>query len=156
MRITSSSPERLEIVDHPWFLWFVLTVISLPMIYAAVTAWSDGFLLRLFVGGLGFGALWLMHHFAPIQRFTFDRTSGLLTHEVQRVTGSRYWESQIADIERAVSEGQGGNDDGLQRVTLLTKTGRYPMESGYTARPSDPIVEAINAWLINLHGPTAP
>lgn len=146
MKVTANTPDRLEITDHPWFLWLTLTALSVPMLYATITGSVDGILIRLFVGGMGLGALWLMHHFAPIQRFTFDRATGLMTHEVTRINGRRVWESPLSDIKRAVPEGE-GRDDGLKRVTLVMETGPYPMESGYTARPAEPIVNAINRWL---------
>ncbi len=147
MKITRTSPDRLIIEDRPWFLWLLLPGLGAPSLFAALTGQVDGWGATLLVAALGIGALWVAWHYAPFQRFTFDRSTGTLTHQVTRLNGTKSWERPLTDIRRAADEGHYSDGSRMQRVTLLTTDGRYPLESGFTSSSRAPVIAAINDWL---------
>ena len=147
MKIVQTTPRRLVIEDRPWFLWLLLPVLALPSLYASLTGQIDGVWTTLLVGGLGAGMLWIVHHFAPFQRLTFDRDTGLFTHDLYRITGRARFERPLAEIKCAADEGHYSDGTRLSRVTLLTTDGRHPLESGFSSRNPKPVIQVINAWL---------
>ena len=148
MRIARNTPDRLVIEDRPWFLWITLGMIGAGALLAVMTDHFSGFVERFLVTSVGAGTLVIAWRFAPFQRIVFDRTSGTLRHTLKRVTGTQTWEKPLADIERATDEGHWDSEgDRLERVTLITRDGPYPLESGFSGRSARPMVEAINAWL---------
>ena len=148
MKVIESTPDLLVIEDRPWFLWIILGVLGASSVLAGFSGQTAGptETTVVFVVGLGaFGVLW---HFAPFQRFTFDRTSGVFTHRVIRVTGRRTWERPLSDIRRAADEGNRRDGARLERITLLTHdTDRHPLESGFSSQSRKPVIDAINEWL---------
>ena len=148
MKVIETTPDRLVIEDRPWFLWIILTLLGTSSIIAGFGGQTAGptETTVVFVVGLGaFGVLW---HFAPFQRFTFDRSSGVFTHRVIRVTGRKTWERPLSDIRRAADEGNWRDGARLERITLLTHDGnRHPLESGFSSQSRKPVIDAINEWL---------
>ena len=147
MRIVRTTPDVLVIEDRPWFLWITLPVLGAPTVVAAFTGQVDGFWTTLLVGAIGLGVFWFMHHFAPFQRFTFERETATFIHDVYRVTGHKRWTVPLGDIERAAEQAQWSDGTRLERVALITKDGKYPLESGFSNRRAQPTIDAINAWL---------
>ena len=147
MKVVQTTDTLLVIEDRPWLLWILLPILGLPALFAAATGQVGGVWPTLLVGGMGVVSLWVLHHFAPFQRFRFNRSTGLLTHHVYRLTGSGAWEVPLSDIRRAVDQGHHSDGTRMSRVTLLTVHGTHPLESGYTNRNIKPVVKAINDWL---------
>lgn len=150
MKIAQSTPDRLVIEDRPWFLWITLPVLGGAALIGALTGQVEGWGATVLVACLGAGIFGILWHFAPYQRFIFDRPSATFTHEVYRLTGQRVWSRPLADIKRAAGEGNWSDGARLERVTLLTRDGRHPLESGFSSAPRTPLIQAINDWL----GPT--
>ncbi len=147
MKIVEQTPERLVIEDRPWFLWIILPCLGTPAIFSALTGGVDGWIPSLLVLCIGVAALWVAWHFAPFQRFTFDRKTLTFTHQVTRLIGSQAWEKPLSDIRRAADEGHWSDGSRLERVTLLTEDGRYPLESGFTGFSRKAVIDEINGWL---------
>ena len=147
MKVTETTPERLVIEDRPWLLWVMLYGMGGGALFAALTGQADGWGVTLLVAALGLGAIWVAWHFLPFQRFTFDRPSATFTHEIRRLTGRQSWSRPLSEIRRATDEGSWSDGNRLERVTLLTKDGPYPMEAGFTGTPRAPVIRAINDWL---------
>ena len=152
MKVAETTPDRLVIEDRPWFLWIILPILGAPALFAALTGQVDGWGATILVAALGFGTFWVLWHFAPFQRFTFDRSAGTFTHEVYRLRKYRVWERPLSDIRRAADEGHWSDGSRLERVTLLTTDGRHPLESGFSSQKRKPVIEAINAWLEDNRG----
>lgn len=127
MKIVLSTSDRLVIEDRPWFLWSILPLLGGPALFAALTGGVDGWGATILVACLGAGALGVLWHFAPFQRFIFDRPAGTFTHEVHRLNGRRVWTRPLADIRRAADEGSHSDGARLDRITLLTGDGRLPL-----------------------------
>lgn len=148
MKVIETTPDRLMIVDRPWFLWIILTLLGTSSIIAGFSGQTAGPTETnvVFVVGLGaFGVLW---HFAPFQRFIFDRQNGVFTHRVIRITGRKTWERPLSEIRRAADEGNWRDGARLERITLLTHDGdRHPLESGFSSQSRRPVIDAINEWL---------
>ncbi len=147
MKIVETTPDLLIIEDRPWFLWILVPVLACPPLYASVTGQVDGTWETILCFCLGVGMFWFLHHFAPFQRFTFDRTSGTFTHWIKRINGTRDWHVPLSEIQRAAEQAQWSDGTRLERVALITKGGRHPLESGFSSRRAKPMVEAINTWL---------
>ena len=147
MKIVEITPSRLVIEDRPWFLWILIPVLAGPALFAALTGQVDGTWQTLLVGATGVTFFWVMHHFAPFQRFIFDRDAALFTHAIRRINGGRSWTLPLGDIRRAADQGSWSDGTRLERVILLTKNGRHPLESGYSSRRAKPMIDAINSWL---------
>ncbi len=148
MKVTETSPDRLVIEDRPWFLWLAFGILGgAALISALLGLVEGGWAERLLVGLLGAGALGVGWHFAPFQRFTFDRANSTFTHDIRRITGARTWTRPLREIRRAADEGNWSDGSRLERITLLTEDGRYPMESGFTSQSRNQVIKAINAWL---------
>ena len=147
MRIAKNTPDKLVIEDRPWFLWITLGVIGCGALLATFTSQFSSKVERILVTCLGAGTLWIAWHYAPFQRMTLNRETGTFAHEVRRLTGSRTWEKPLTEIDRATDEGQWSDGARLERVTLITKGGPYPLQSGFSGRSARPVVEAINTWL---------
>lgn len=147
MKIVEHTPDRLLIEDRPWFLWILIPVLALPALFASLTGQLSSLGETVLVGALGIGMFWFLHHFAPFQRFTFDRATGRFTHTIQRINGRKSWIVPLSDIERAAEQAHWSDGARLERVALITKDGRHPLESGYSSRRAKPTIDAINAWL---------
>ena len=147
MNIVEQTPKRLVIEDRPWFLWIILPCLGVPAVFSALTGGVDGWVATIIVLAIGIAALWVAWHFAPFQRFTFDRDAQTFTHNVTRLNGSRTWETPLSDIRRAADEGHWSDGNRLERITLLTEDGRYPLESGFTGFSRKAVIDEINSWL---------
>ena len=147
MKIVEQTQARLVIEDRPWFLWIILPCLGIPAIVSALTGNVDGWAGTIIVASIGIGALWVAWHFAPFQRFIFDRDTATFVHKVARLNGSQTWEKPLKDIRRAADEGHWSDGARLERVTLLTQDGRYPLESGYTGFSRKAVIDSINNWL---------
>lgn len=147
MKIVLSTADRLVIEDRPWFLWITLPLLGGPALFAALTGRVEGWGTTILVGCLGAGAFAVLWHFAPFQRFIFDRPAATFTHEIHRLTGRQVWTRPLADIRRAADEGNWSDGARLERVTLLTRDGRHPLESGFSSTSKAPIIKTINDWL---------
>ncbi len=147
MKIVSSDVERLVIESRPWFLWLILFGLGAMAVVSALTGRVDGTFETVLVFLLGLGALWVGWRFEPFQRFEFDRATDTFTHTLTRLNGSEVWTRPLSGIERAAEEGSWSDGARSQRVTLLTKDGRYPLESGFTGFARQPLIDAINQWL---------
>ena len=147
MKVIETTPDSLVIEDTPWFLWVFMIGMGLVTLANALTGRVDGWGATLLVGTLGAGLLWVAWRFLPFQRFTFDRASGVFTHQVRLLTGSQTWQRPLSDIRRAADEGHWSDGARLERVTLLTAEGRYPLESGFSGTSRSTVIRAINDWI---------
>lgn len=147
MKVTLTTPDRLVIEDRPWFLWISLYGLSATFFFAALTGRTGGAVITLVVLLLGAGALAVGWHFAPFQRFTFDRPSNTFTHAIRRPSGAQIWERPLSEIRRAADEGHWSDGSRMERVTLLTEDGPHPLESGFSGQSRAHVIKAINDWL---------
>lgn len=147
MRIIRSSPDTLVIEDKPFFLWIGTFGLGGMAVIGALLGEIGSIWERLFVFFLGTGAIWVGWIFAPYQIFVFDRGSGLLTHSVQRFTRAVAYTVPIEDIKGVIDEGYWSEGSRLERITLLTRSGPYPMESGFTGLSRKKTIDEIDAWL---------
>ncbi|MEM6636931.1 MAG: hypothetical protein AAF667_13690 [Pseudomonadota bacterium] len=147
MKVVENSQERLVIEDRPWFMWLFLPPMGAGAVITAVAGQYESWGETLLVLALGSGVLWVAWKFAPFQRITFDRPSGRLVHRVSRLNGSFSWDKSLAEIERAIDGSYWVDGARLERVVLMTSSGRYPLESGFTGLSRAKVIEAINDWL---------
>lgn len=147
MRITEDTQNRLLIEDRPWFLWAMFFGLGSAALIAALTGQFEGTFQTLLVAFLGALMIWVGWRYEPYQCFEFDRDTGTFTHRLRRITGSETWTRPIAEIKRATDEGNWDDGARNQRVTLLTTTGSYPLESGFTGLDRSATIDAINRWL---------
>ena len=147
MKVIENTSDQLVIEDRPWFLWITLPILGGPALVSALTGQFDGWATTMLVAALGIGMFWILWRFAPFQRMIFDRTTNTFIHHVHRLTGRRTWDMPLTEIRRATEERDPSDSSRLERVTLLTNSGRYPLESGFTSQPRTPVIQAINTWL---------
>lgn len=147
MKVTATSDDRLVLEDRPLFLWVMLYGMGGGALIAAATGQVQGLGVTLLVAGLGLSMLWVAWRLLPFQRFVFDRPKATFTHQIRRTTGGEVWERPLSEIRRAADEGNWSEGTRMERVTLLTTDGRYPLESGFSGTPRTDVIRAINDWL---------
>ncbi len=147
MKIIENTSDRLIIEDRPVFLWVVLFGIGFAALASLLAGRVEGTFETIVVMALGIGVIWVGWRYEPYQVYEFDRSSGMFTHRLTRVTGSETFERSLSEINRATDEGHWDEGTRSHRVTLITKDGPYPLESGFTGIDRKKVIEAINQWL---------
>ena len=149
MKVLENTHERLLIESRPVFLWVMLYGLGSIAILSAVTGRVDGWASTGIVLLFGCCMIWVGWRFEPLQRFEFDRPSGVFTHKLTRLTGTETWTRPLAEIRSAADQGHWNDGSRMERVVLLTNGNPYPLESGFTGQDRSAIVGAINSWLGN-------
>ena len=138
MHIIEHTPQRLTLEYRPKFMAGLLWFMGLTCIFLALSGQTDGMLETVLVTFLGVGILGLAHHFFPFQRLTFDRTAGLLT------------KLSLTEIERAAVQAQWADNSRMERLILIRKGEKFPVEYGFYSRPRDGLAKDINSWLAKI------
>ena len=147
MKIREKTPQRLVIIGRPSWLAALLVFFGISCIVQVVTGNIDGTLNTALFIGMGVILLWYAHYSMPLQKLTFDRTTGKLTREVKRLTGQSVVTIPRSDIRRAVLQPSMGSGSKLERLTLLIGDDLHPMEYGFTSNKRGALVERVNLWL---------
>ncbi|MXQ09116.1 hypothetical protein GQ651_14810 [Alphaproteobacteria bacterium GH1-50] len=147
MRIIEETPDRLVLEDRPWVLWLTLVPVGATTLLAVLTGEVQGRFLPILVGLIGLGAFWVLHRYAPLQRFDFDRTLGRFTHSVRRLTGAQDWVIDLDRLEQAAEQALWHGDQRLTRIALVTEDGPHPLEAAYSGRNNGELIATITAWL---------
>ncbi|WP_120501957.1 hypothetical protein [Roseovarius sp. EL26] len=149
MRIVETSPDKLILEHRPKFMAGLIWFLGLTCIYMGLSGQTDGIVETMLVTFLGVGAFGLAHHFFPFQRLTFDRAAGLFTREVARITGPFLTELPLAEVERITVQAQWSDSSRLERLIMIHRGKKLPLEYGYFSAPRTGLAKDINTWLSN-------
>lgn len=147
MRTVHHTRHRLVIESRPWFLAVTVWGMGIAGLWTALFGGIQNFAVQSVLLGLALTTLALAHWGFPYQRFTFDRRTAVFVRRIARITGAKTETLSLIDVDCAAAEADREENARMERIVLLTRRGRYPLEFGYYSSPRGPTVATINAWL---------
>lgn len=150
VKVIHETPEMLVLEDIPWLLGIGLIAFTLVPIGIGIAMVMSGEFwgLAVALGGGSFAALFFAV-FVRRTRLVLDRPGDRAELKRRTVLGTKVWEWQLSEIDRAVSESSYSDGSTTYRPALtFKKGGAQAINPVYSnGRGTSRAVTAINGWL---------